>query len=302
MATSAAARGAPPPDAPPGCRAGSAAPSVELDASMGSMSTAAYLDVDSCTLASGGCQSAKNFLLLDELPSPLDAGGLGRGGAGAPGGALAGGMLPLPDEPHASCMGMQPPAAHGAALAMQAQAQQHQQFQRQQQALANHYAAAGYVYGGATASWAHPHYQQQPYAHAHSPGAATGGAAGQRQLYRLVLLDDATGRPLRGATDDDAAQIARLIESKGGSSGLSAPGSLPRAMSFVGSTAAAAPAAEKRIGPCMHCGVDESPQWRKGPPHKSVLCNACGTRWRRTHQLGPAGAAAAKRKAQEISG
>jgi len=47
------------------------------------------------------------------------------------------------------------------------------------------------------------------------------------------------------------------------------------------------PLVEKRTGPCTHCGVDESPQWRKGPAGKPVLCNACGTRFRRTHQLGP---------------
>ncbi|KAK9838093.1 hypothetical protein WJX81_000778 [Elliptochloris bilobata] len=36
----------------------------------------------------------------------------------------------------------------------------------------------------------------------------------------------------------------------------------------------------------MHCGVAESPQWRRGPSSKPVLCNACGTRYRRTSQLG----------------
>ncbi|KAK9818371.1 hypothetical protein WJX72_011528 [[Myrmecia] bisecta] len=35
----------------------------------------------------------------------------------------------------------------------------------------------------------------------------------------------------------------------------------------------------------MHCGVADSPQWRRGPPNKPVLCNACGTRFRRTNQL-----------------
>ena len=32
----------------------------------------------------------------------------------------------------------------------------------------------------------------------------------------------------------------------------------------------------------------ESPQWRRGPQDKPILCNACGTRFRRTGQLGPA--------------
>ncbi|KAK9824908.1 hypothetical protein WJX74_005317 [Apatococcus lobatus] len=38
-------------------------------------------------------------------------------------------------------------------------------------------------------------------------------------------------------------------------------------------------------GPCQHCGVKESPQWRRGPVGKPILCNACGTRYRRTHQF-----------------
>ena len=49
------------------------------------------------------------------------------------------------------------------------------------------------------------------------------------------------------------------------------------------------PAAPKRrrrqgaelVGPCQQCGTRESPQWRKGPPCKHALCNACGTRWLR---------------------
>jgi len=36
---------------------------------------------------------------------------------------------------------------------------------------------------------------------------------------------------------------------------------------------------QKKKGPCYHCGVAESPMWRKGPEDKPVLCNACGARW-----------------------
>ena len=32
----------------------------------------------------------------------------------------------------------------------------------------------------------------------------------------------------------------------------------------------------------------ESPQWRKGPKCKPILCNACGTRFLRTRSLGKA--------------
>jgi len=43
----------------------------------------------------------------------------------------------------------------------------------------------------------------------------------------------------------------------------------------------------KSGGPCDHCGALESPQWRRGPASKPMLCNACGTRYRRTNTLGP---------------
>ena len=36
------------------------------------------------------------------------------------------------------------------------------------------------------------------------------------------------------------------------------------------------------LAPCA-----ESPQWRRGPAAKPILCNACGTRYRRTQQLAP---------------
>ncbi|KAM3405683.1 hypothetical protein ACQJBY_008286 [Aegilops geniculata] len=41
----------------------------------------------------------------------------------------------------------------------------------------------------------------------------------------------------------------------------------------------------KKKGPCCHCRVISSPLWRNGPPEKPVLCNACGTRWRKKGTL-----------------
>ncbi|KAF6257689.1 hypothetical protein COO60DRAFT_1701688 [Scenedesmus sp. NREL 46B-D3] len=41
-------------------------------------------------------------------------------------------------------------------------------------------------------------------------------------------------------------------------------------------------------GPCCHCGAVSSPQWRKGPKGKPILCNACGIRFLRTRTLGKA--------------
>ena len=43
---------------------------------------------------------------------------------------------------------------------------------------------------------------------------------------------------------------------------------------------------QKPGGPCDHCGALDSPQWRRGPSSKPMLCNACGTRFRRTGNLG----------------
>ena len=56
---------------------------------------------------------------------------------------------------------------------------------------------------------------------------------------------------------------------------------------------------------CARCAA-ESPQWRKGPASKPVLCNACGTRYRRTSQLsigrpilGPARTGQARKRCAE---
>ena len=59
---------------------------------------------------------------------------------------------------------------------------------------------------------------------------------------------------------------------------------------------------EKRLGPCDHCGVRESPQWRKGPPKKPMLCNACGTRYMRTRSLSGGNAARARQDSSGSTG
>ena len=70
----------------------------------------------------------------------------------------------------------------------------------------------------------------------------------------------------------------------------------PRA---TGNTKSARGTGERRLGPCDHCGVTESPQWRKGPPKKPMLCNACGTRYMRTRSL--SGGNGARARQQEAS-
>lgn len=44
-------------------------------------------------------------------------------------------------------------------------------------------------------------------------------------------------------------------------------------------TGGKAPAVARLGGPCCHCRVSSSCCWRKGPPEKPVLCNACGSRF-----------------------
>jgi hypothetical protein len=36
---------------------------------------------------------------------------------------------------------------------------------------------------------------------------------------------------------------------------------------------------------CDNCGTVQSPQWRKGPAFKPMLCNACGIRYKTTRKL-----------------
>jgi hypothetical protein len=321
---------------------------LTLEGSMGS----SFLDMDGMFTAAGcGMPSAHNFLLPDELPSPLDGAGAVPPSAAVPpkpallpptGGLM---MLPLHEEPGLIPAGAGEPH-HGGA------------FGPADGSIGSMY--SDYTAGGSLAAG----------------GASTGGgslyggggndalqsaAQQQRRMYHLVLVSPDTGAPVRTATEDDAAAVARMLESESGCSALSVAGAgLPRALSFVGGSGAAAgrsedgegeevrggggchdlgdaakrqrtgkaghatavapaagqqhavpqeraksepvrkppaqqqrrapapkPAAEKRTGPCTHCGVEESPQWRKGPSGKPVLCNACGTRYRRTHQLGP---------------
>eukprot|EP01026_Neomeris_dumetosa_P052189 TRINITY_DN460_c0_g2_i2.p1 TRINITY_DN460_c0_g2~~TRINITY_DN460_c0_g2_i2.p1 ORF type:complete len:308 (+),score=24.83 TRINITY_DN460_c0_g2_i2:264-1187(+) len=57
----------------------------------------------------------------------------------------------------------------------------------------------------------------------------------------------------------------------------------------------------KKGGPCDYCAVTESPQWRRGPPEKPTLCNACGTRYRRTGRLELAVVRGTKRKPEQCN-
>jgi len=127
-----------------------------------------------------------------------------------------------------------------------------------------------------------------------------GQHAGSARKYRLVRLDEATGLPGRPVTEAEAAALAALLASAGPPAAeltpaLKSPCPGDGVTPPAGDRWEAASSAsrlnflhhQKPGGPCDHCGASESPQWRRGPNHKPVLCNACGTRYRRTNQLGP---------------
>lgn len=104
-----------------------------------------------------------------------------------------------------------------------------------------------------------------------------------KHLYCLAVVDQ-TGLPVRPATVQEVADITRLLgeaDCKASSDVDSVPHENGKPQQSTSTYH------YKTGGPCDHCGATASPQWRRGPPAKPVLCNACGTRYRRTNQLGP---------------
>lgn len=111
--------------------------------------------------------------------------------------------------------------------------------------------------------------------------------------YTLVKRNP-DGKSARVATEDDVKDLSSLLSSKAKvvqTPAAPAPSSTaPAAPAEKKASPASSPARRagsqyKPGGPCDHCGVCESPQWRRGPPEKPQLCNACGTRYRRTNNL-----------------
>ena len=121
--------------------------------------------------------------------------------------------------------------------------------------------------------------------------------------YTLVKRNP-DGKSARVATAADVKDLSSLLSTKARVENPEANSNASNNKKRVGDEEAAHPAARspaagssspsrrgaasqyKPGGPCDHCGVCESPQWRRGPPEKPQLCNACGTRFRRTNNLG----------------
>lgn len=109
-----------------------------------------------------------------------------------------------------------------------------------------------------------------------------------KQMYCLALVDAETGVPVRPATTEELADVVKLLGVDSELNlGLSDAGDLGEVASEEKAAQPHSAYHYKTGGPCDHCGATASPQWRRGPPAKPVLCNACGTRYRRTNQLGP---------------
>ncbi|KAL4543199.1 hypothetical protein Ndes2526B_g03861 [Nannochloris sp. 'desiccata'] len=113
----------------------------------------------------------------------------------------------------------------------------------------------------------------------------------ERELYMLAVIDEVTGDPVRPATEQELYELSplQIVEpltcNKTKVQTKVAKSKEPIKTTSLQELLAAA---RNGAGPmCDHCGATESPQWRKGPEEKPILCNACGTRYRRTQQLGP---------------
>ncbi|PNW83459.1 hypothetical protein CHLRE_05g242600v5 [Chlamydomonas reinhardtii] len=132
-----------------------------------------------------------------------------------------------------------------------------------------------------------------------APVVSDGAAACAEQLPQQVLLPQVPLEHHRHEYLDASsaalqlqAQLPTMLEEQQQQSPEEA--AQPEQLQLLQAVPAPAPAPRafhhKTGGPCDHCGATESPQWRRGPPAKPMLCNACGTRYRRTNQLGPVGA------------
>jgi len=126
--------------------------------------------------------------------------------------------------------------------------------------------------------------------------------------YTLVKRNP-DGKSARVATEDDVKNLSNLMSTKAKVHQQPSKGQDVKQKSGGSNSSPPAKRAGSQYkpgGPCDHCGVTESPQWRRGPPNKPQLCNACGTRFRRTNTLGSpsqqscAAATASSRKRGEM--
>lgn len=114
---------------------------------------------------------------------------------------------------------------------------------------------------------------------------------GPKQWYTLVKLDE-DGGPGHVVSDEELRELEELIlsepeQTRTSEASEDAPSEDAPSEDTTGPLRLQLPSYQKPGGPCDHCGAVDSPQWRRGPASKPMLCNACGTRYRRTNNLGP---------------
>eukprot|EP00887_Chlorella_sp_A99_P008209 scaffold12.g8209.t1 len=117
-----------------------------------------------------------------------------------------------------------------------------------------------------------------------------------QRLYTLAVVDESSGEVLREASASDVAKLEKLLQASAARKAAAAASQTQQASPEPITFQQLLQQQCARNGGhpmCLHCRVTESPQWRRGPPEKPILCNACGTRYRRTNQLGLAQASAA---------
>ena len=112
------------------------------------------------------------------------------------------------------------------------------------------------------------------------------GAAGTFRDARLSLFSSAAPRASVVSRSRDARERARGSGRDLPRASAPTPIRASACFSSVSRTLADdIPSASSRV-PRNPRNAD-SPQWRRGPASKPMLCNACGTRYRRTNTLGP---------------
>eukprot|EP00878_Enallax_costatus_P008101 GHUV01008472.1.p1 GENE.GHUV01008472.1~~GHUV01008472.1.p1 ORF type:complete len:643 (+),score=300.01 GHUV01008472.1:381-2309(+) len=172
-------------------------------------------------------------------------------------------------------------------------------------------AAAAKAAATAAAAAASASISMQPSLDSHGMTSMTSAALAAATMDMVPVMNSSSSRRSSEAGDNmvltDPAAAAAMTRSDSGSAGDSSNESATQQQDDASkgpashlTVAVPAPTAvssaskhnnrafhHKGGGPCDHCGVLESPQWRRGPPAKPILCNACGTRYRRTHNLGP---------------
>lgn len=114
-----------------------------------------------------------------------------------------------------------------------------------------------------------PVLQQLPVQHA---AAAAAAMAAARTAGSILSGPSALGVPAKAGDDSSSGGgFAAYAGSSSSNSQWCTPACRQRSLSSR--------------GPCFHCGTTYSSQWRSGPPHKPVLCNACGLYFRKVQSL-----------------